>query len=172
MFQMKKLVGLLIALLFLTGSMQAQEKTLTEKKKDKMNVEQMATLQAKKMSLSYDLDKSQQSKIQKLFLEQAKKRETMRTAHQKIRQEDTTINSDKRFELMNDRLDHQIEMKAKMKDILTEEQFEKWNVQNRAKEKGRTRAKRGQLAQKRRALSRRHDGPTKGRSPRRQLRNR
>ena len=33
---------------------------------------------------------------------------------------------DERVKMMNEKLDHQIEMKKKMKEILTAEQFEKW----------------------------------------------
>ena len=39
-----------------------------------------------------------------------------------------TIHKEDKFKMMNARLDHQIEKKQKMKSILNDEQFEKWEA--------------------------------------------
>ena len=39
-----------------------------------------------------------------------------------------TITKEDKYKMMNERLDRQIEMKQKMKSILNDEQFEKWEI--------------------------------------------
>jgi F0F1-type ATP synthase assembly protein I len=55
-------------------------------------------------------------------------RQAMREANQAKRQtgEGNNPSKEERFAMQNKRLDNQIAMKAKMKDILTEDQFVKW----------------------------------------------
>jgi hypothetical protein len=152
---MKKLVGLIIVVALVSVSMQAQGQKRKGNQRSKMTAEQVATLQVKKMTLAYDLSKSQQEKVQKLLTTQAEKREAMRAAHQKARQENAENDAemaDKRFSLMNARLDDQIEFKTSMKEILNEEQFEKWSKQSQAQKRGKARAKRGQRADRKKKV--------------------
>ncbi|ULC59157.1 hypothetical protein MBM09_14775 [Flaviramulus sp. BrNp1-15] len=130
---MKKLV--LIAITFLGLQAVAQEQKIerpnkSERSQKMMNLsaEEMAILQTKRMTLHLDLTESQQAKIQKINLENAEKRKAL-MAERKAKKESDELKrpTDKeRFEMKNARLDHQIAMKAKMKDILNEEQFAKW----------------------------------------------
>lgn len=93
-----------------------------------LSAEQIATLQTKKMTLALDLNESQQQDIQKFNEEQARIRKEAIAARNKSGEDDERKepNADERFNHQVERLDRAIEHKAKMKDILSEEQFEKW----------------------------------------------
>ena len=109
-----------------------------------MSPEQVATLETKKLTLALDLSEKQQQKIQAIHLEKA----TDRQARMEERKErDSKPDADERFEMMNDRLDKQIAVKDQMKDILSDEQFEKWEklhlTRGKAKMKGRCKVHRG-----------------------------
>ena len=95
-----------------------------------MSAEQMATLQTKKMTLDLDLTEAQQSKIQALNLENAKKRKAKMEARkdQESNGEKRTLTSEERYAMKNERLDAAIAHKAELKKILTDEQFEKWET--------------------------------------------
>ncbi len=91
--------------------------------KDQLTPEQMATLQTKKMTLALDLSSAQQKQVQEFHLENAKLRKEKREA---VKGKRTDLSSEERFALQNERLDHMIAQKEKMKKILNEEQFAKW----------------------------------------------
>jgi len=93
--------------------------------------EEMATLQTKKMTLDLNLNESQQKEIQKINLENAIERKTRMEARKAERENGTMAKPTKeeRVKMMNERLDKQIAMKAKMKKILNDEQFAKWEKQ-------------------------------------------
>jgi len=143
---MKKLI-VLAALVISTvtfGQEEHQEKR-EHRKKGKMEMmknltpEQMATLRTKKMTLALNLTKTQQSKMQDLHFESAKARkEQMKKREQLKGGEKPKLSSDERYKKMNSVLDRKIEMKNKVKSILTEEQFQKWErsqKQSRSKNK-------------------------------------
>ena len=93
-----------------------------------LSAEEMATLQTKKMTLHLDLNDKQQKEIYAINLEQAKARKA-RMEERKAKREAGTAekpSQEQRVERMNALLDHKIEMKKKMKTILNEEQFAKW----------------------------------------------
>lgn len=101
--------------------------------------EEMATLQTKKMTLHLDLNESQQKEIQKINLENAIDRKAKMEAR-KAQREDGTMakpSKEEHLKMMNDRLDKQIAMKAKMKKILNDEQFVKWEKQQQEMNKKR-----------------------------------
>jgi hypothetical protein len=128
---MRKLAFALIALI--TISTQAQEmkerKSKSERKemfKD-LSAEEAAALKTKKMTLHLDLTASQQSKINELNLEIAKERILKRAEREKNKgQERAKLSKEERLSKMNSRLDKKIEMKKRFKEILSEEQYEKW----------------------------------------------
>jgi len=139
---MKKLI--LIVLAFVTIQVSAQElrpqqrQSKTMKKNQRMNdftPEQNAQLKSKKMALELDLTAAQQKQIEKLNLENAEARKTKMTARKaKMGTQKPNMNRSKgdklskedRYNMMNERLDMQMEMKEKMKKILNDEQFAKW----------------------------------------------
>ena len=129
---MKKLI--IIALAFIGLQATAQNKQGGPRNQDRgekmmnLTAEEIATLQTKKMILSLDLDQGQQDKVYKINLENATQRKAM-MEERKAKKEAGTVekpSKEERLKMMNDRLDHKIEEKAKMKKILNDEQYAKW----------------------------------------------
>lgn len=90
--------------------------------------EEASALQTKRMTLLLDLNEKQQAQVQKIQLENAIQRKALREANQAKNQdgERPRLTKEERLANQNAMLDHQIAMKAKMKNILTEAQFAKW----------------------------------------------
>lgn len=93
-----------------------------------MTPEQMATLQTKKMTLALDLSQAQQEKVMKICLEEAELRKARWDEIEAKKQsgEWTRPTPEERFELENARMDRQIAHEQKMKQVLTDEQFDAW----------------------------------------------
>src|SRR5690606_5117364 len=130
---MKKLCIIAIAFITLQATAQDQKPTLTKAKVERMNSdmspEDIAQIQTKKMTLELDLDESQQKKVNALLLEEEKARVEKKAAYRKMKEDADTkaaITKEDRVKMMNERLDKQIEMKAKMKTILNADQYAKW----------------------------------------------
>jgi len=90
--------------------------------------EQMATLQTKKMTLALDLSEAQQSQIQVLNLENAKTRKAKMEKRKAKKEggENQKPTSEEQYAMQNARLDQMIARKSEMKEILSEEQYVKW----------------------------------------------
>ncbi|MBD0833619.1 hypothetical protein [Aestuariibaculum sediminum] len=141
---MKNILVIAMALITLQGI--AQEKRALANRMDRphrmsdLSPEQAATLKTKKMTLHLDLTTKQQDEIYKLNLENAKARKEM-MANLKAKREHGELKKptqEQRYKMMNARLDHQIDEKAKMKTILNSEQFIKWeNHQKKMQQQGR-----------------------------------
>lgn len=112
-----------------------------------MTVEQMATLQTKKMTLALDLTQDQQNKIQALNLENAKKRKAKMDERKALKdsEERPARTSDEQYAQRMERLDASIAHKTELKKILTQEQFAKWEAHHKKRGKGR----KGKKVQKR-----------------------
>lgn len=110
---MRKLVFSLIVLM--TFSTQAQ-------KKMDLTPQQAATLHTKEMTLHLELTEQQQKQVYAVAEEGAKQREAMKAK----RKEKKEMSSEQRYEAKLARLDRQIEMQGKMKNILNESQFDQW----------------------------------------------
>ena len=143
---MKKLF--LITLALVTIQVSAQNKKQGERNGDRMErgermsdftPEEMAQLQTKKMTLALDLTASQQKQVQALQLENAKARKAKMEERQAKMKDGKAERPSKeeRFAMMNERLDNKMEMKEKMKKILNEEQFAKWE-QNQGRKHGKS----------------------------------
>ncbi len=106
--------------------------------------EQVATLQTKRMTLSLDLTESQQSQIQALNLENAKMRKSKMETFKakKVDEERKRPTSEEIYAMQNTRLDHQIAQRNRMKEILSNEQFAKWEKMGHRK--GMHRSKKGE----------------------------
>ena len=130
---MKKILIIAVALLALQATAQEQKKEQRNKgershKMMNLSAEEAATLQTKKMTLHLDLNESQQKEINKINLENATKRKAM-MAERKAKKESDEMQKptqEQRLKMEHAKLDHKIAMKAKMKNILNEEQFAKW----------------------------------------------
>jgi len=89
-----------------------------------LSAEEIANLKTKKMTLHLDLDESQQKEIYDINLANA----TKRKAHMESRKAKKESGKaqkptkEERLKMANAKLDYQIAMKAKMKEILNEEQ--------------------------------------------------
>lgn len=118
---MKKLI-LAMALVMTTLSIAQDRKQVREK----LTAEQQSELHAKKMKLDLDLDDKQQKEVKAILLEQAKKREAKMEEMKAKREKGEKPSAEERYNMKNEMLDHQIEMKAKMKKILKPEQYKKW----------------------------------------------
>lgn len=123
---MKKLMLIAIALMTLSATAQNQKNRRGEFKD--LSPEEIATLRTKQMTLHLDLTESQQAEIKPLLLEEAKYMETLKATREQRKQENTAQKPSKeeRYAMANERLNRQIEMKKKMKSILNEVQYEKW----------------------------------------------
>ena len=154
---MKKLF--LIALALVTIQVSAQNKKQGEKKGDRMEnrkglkdftPEETAQLQTKKMTLDLDLTEAQQKKVEKLNLENAKERKAKMDERQAKRKDGNAERPSKeeRLAMMNERLDKQMEMKKKMKQILNDDQFEKWEKNQARRQDKKHRKPKGERKQK------------------------
>ncbi len=114
---------------FISISCFAQEKHQGQRRPErnpmeKFTPEQRNQLMLKKMTLELDLNTVQQKEMSKIIAEKSAKRE----AHLKNRKAKTEKpTSDEIFEMKNKMLDEQIAMQARMKKILSPEQFKKWD---------------------------------------------
>lgn len=142
---MKKLM--LIAIAFITLSATAQDQKNRRGEFKDLSPEEIATLRTKQMTLHLDLTEAQQAEVKPLLLEEAKHMETLRATRDLKKQDQTAQKPTKeeRYAMANERLDRQIEMKKKMKTILTEDQYVKWETrlaeQNKMKQKRRHNSK-------------------------------
>lgn len=142
---MKKVIVLLLCMVGLTAMAQKGENGYRGGKKD-LTPEQMATLQTKKMTLALDLTQEQQTTIQAMNLEKAKMRkakmETRKAAKERVEAKKPT--AEERYAMQNKRLDQMIAHKAEMKNILSEEQYERWEkMAHRKGIHGKRKGKRG-----------------------------
>ena len=120
---MKKLIGILSLILVFSFTSNAQQNKKRTAKKADFSPEQIATLQTKKMDLHLDLSNSQEKAVFKLIESQAVERRKAREEFKSKREKGDKPTSNERFEHQNTRLDKQIEHKAAIKKILSDEQF-------------------------------------------------
>ncbi len=128
---MKKIIVVFVLMVSVTAL--AQRGGYEDGKK-KMTPEQIATLQTKKMTLALDLNDAQQKQMMALNLEKAKTRNAMIEAR-KAAKENEKPTADERFEMTNKRLDAQIAQKQKVKQILSDEQFAKFEKMKKHRSK-------------------------------------
>jgi hypothetical protein len=144
---MKKLASILVLVFAFIVTVQAQKKE--RERGPKLTVEQHTALAIKKMTLGLDLSDQQQNQIKPLINAQvARRKEAM-----EIRKENRTANkkpsADEIYTMRSAQLDNQIAFKNKMRDILSIEQFEKFeNIKKERKGKGRRMMMRKKQAEK------------------------
>lgn len=128
---MKKLI--IAALLVVSMSSFAQDKkemdgTHHRSEMEKFTPEQRNELMLKKMTLELDLSAKQQEQMKSIIAEKSAKRESRMKDMKANKAVDSKLSSDERFARQNRMLDEKIAMKAKMKSILSDSQFEKWDA--------------------------------------------
>lgn len=95
---------------------------------ERLSLEQRNQLQLKKMTADLDLNDNQQKEIAKLLAEQGKKREAKMAERKGKKDAKKELTGEEKFKMKNEMLDAQIEHKAKMKKILNDKQYEKWEA--------------------------------------------
>ena len=120
---MKKVFLILTLVLSLLTSAQEKKGAV-----EKMSPEQQSILLVKKMTLSIDLSQKQQEEIKALLLERAQKKAAHQLVQKEKKEKGEKPTATEKFEKQSQLLDAQIEFKAKMKKILSEEQFKKWDA--------------------------------------------
>lgn len=120
---MKKVFLILTLVLSLLTSAQEKKGAV-----EKMSPEQQSILLVKKMTLSLDLNQKQQEEIKALLLERTQKKAAHQLAQKEKKEKGEKPTATEKFEKQSQLLDAQIEFKAKMKKILSEEQFKKWDA--------------------------------------------
>lgn len=121
---MKKIIMMLMIFSTLAVSAQKKisEKTDTRKEwRSDYTPEQRATIKVKQMTLALDLNSSQQKKLEKVFLKN--------NSMHKNKSDWKNMTSDQKFNAKNESLDQRIETKKQIKEILTAEQYLKWEMQ-------------------------------------------
>ena len=124
---MKKVVIVIMLLVGVTTLAQRGEGGNRDHTKD-LTPQQLATLQTKKATLALDLTEAQQTQMNALFIEKAKMHKA-KMEERKAQKEDGETKkrtSEERYAKSNERLDHQIAQKEKLKQILSDKQMEKW----------------------------------------------
>ena len=144
---MKKLVFIAIAL-FTLNAMAQQDGPRQRKGHDKeragrdLSPEEMANLKTKEMTLHLDLTDAQQKKVSALMLAEAKVRKA-KMEERKEKESSEKPSKEEHLKMMNERLDAQISMKREMKEILTAEQYLKFDKLVGDKENFRKKQRRG-----------------------------
>ena len=124
---MKKIV---LAVLCLAGmtAMAQRDGMRGDRSMEDLTSEQQATLQTKKMTLALDLSEDQQERVYALNLENIKMRDTVREERRERKEkgEDSRPTSEERYAHQTKRLDALIAHKSDMKEILSPEQYGRW----------------------------------------------
>lgn len=126
---MRRLVVVLVVLGTLCVSAQRNDGARKGKAfKADLTAEQLATLHTKKMTLALDLTQVQQAQVMEINLERAKMRKAKyeKRMAKKESGEWEKPSPDERFEIENERLDYQIAQHQKMKEVLTDNQYQTW----------------------------------------------
>lgn len=89
---------------------------------ENLTPEQRADIKSKKLTLHLNLSDAQQKSARQIILDQ----EIKRDAWKKDKKASKELSEEEKFQKMEDRLNTEIEMKRKWKELLTEEQFERF----------------------------------------------
>ena len=132
---------LMIAMLATGLAATAQDAQRREK--PQMTTEQRNELHLKKMTLELDLSAAQQKEMAKVISDQGAQREKMMADRKVARDAKKEMTADEKFNRRKAMMDQKIAMKARMKQILTPEQYAKW--ESRKGNKMAAREKKGKM---------------------------
>lgn len=93
-----------------------------------LTVEQLATLKTKKMTLALDLSEKQQQEVLKLHIAEVEYRKTKMEERQAKKEsgELKKPTAEERYAMENAKLDRMIAKQKKLKEILSDEQYDQW----------------------------------------------
>jgi len=130
---MKKLF--IAALLFVGVASFAQD---TDQKKERLTPEQRNEKQLQKLTSELSLDANQQSQVKQLLAERSAKAENFKEASQAKKDSDVKPTAEEKEAFKKEMLAEKEANDAKMKSILTADQYTKWHtLQEKNKEKAR-----------------------------------
>lgn len=122
---MKKLITILVLALGISINTQAQKKDRGDHK-DNLTPKQKTELAVKKMTLKLDLTDSQVSQIKPLLEKRTEERVKMHEKRKASKEANKELTADQRYDIKNKKLDEKIAFKKRMKQILNEEQYKKF----------------------------------------------
>jgi protein CpxP len=82
----------------------------------------------KKMILELDLSTKQQEQLKPIIAEENRKRESRMKEMKANKEANSKLSSDERFSRKSQMLDEQVDLKVKIKTILSVDQFETWDA--------------------------------------------
>lgn len=135
---MKKVLFIpLMFLAFIASAQENNERKHAHKDYHEMSNEQKALLKVKRMTLALDLSKKQQDEMESLQLSRINQREQLREERQDEGKERSreSISPDELFAYENQRLDQMIAYKKEVKDILSADQYSKWEEMHQKSKK-------------------------------------
>ena len=130
---MKQFASILVLVFAFTLSAQAQKKR--NEKRPELSIEQQTNLAIKQMTLTLDLSEKQQNQITPIMTAQAASKKNAMEKRREMRKNKTKPTADEIYEMKSKFLDNQIAFKNSMKEILNEEQFEKFQKMAKRKMK-------------------------------------
>ncbi|MBC7607684.1 MAG: hypothetical protein H7199_12130 [Burkholderiales bacterium] len=106
----------------------AQENRLENKEKEieKLSPAQRDELHLKKLTLDLGLNEKQQKEMREIIATQSSRRTAAMTERKANQEKGIKPTPDQRFDMANRKLDNEIEVKERIKKILSSEQFIKW----------------------------------------------
>ena len=94
-------------------------------KREKGNPEQSIEKRLKEMTSDLNLSEKQQNEVRAIFTEQVKKMEKKRAERNAVREKGEKLSDEQKAEMKKNMIDDQLEMKTKMKAILSQDQLKK-----------------------------------------------
>lgn len=140
---MKKVIMLAVLLIGLNGMAQQRRERPNRDQMEKLTPEQRQEKQLKRLTSDLDLNTKQQEEVKKLMVEQNSKMVDLRAEREAAKNEQALANSKERKEMAVKMKAEKEAHDAKMKKILSPEQFTKWE-NNRAIQQEKMRQKRGE----------------------------
>ncbi len=128
---MKYLLSFLLVSVSLITFAQKGEHAMMHK--NDFTPEQQAILQTKKMTLSLDLNTSQQSQVLAMNKKQTAEKVKKMEMHKSMKESGKKMTSDEKFNMMNKMLDAKIAHQNEMKKILNEGQYVAWKKMEKHK---------------------------------------
>jgi archaellin len=119
---MKKVAAVVVMVLI--GMSSFAQKPVKEG--EKFTTEQRVNLRLKKLTLALDLTDAQARQLKPIVQEQAEKRKVKQEKRKTMQASGKKPSADARYEMQMIRLDEQIALNKKVKNILNEKQYEQW----------------------------------------------
>ena len=121
---MKKVITLFVLVFTFILSTQGQNKKA--KRASKLTIEQQTTLAVKKMTLALDLSEKQQNDIKPILMAKITERKMAIKKRKAAKKAKERPSADEIYEMKMKQLDGLILIKSKMKNILDEKQYERF----------------------------------------------